>query len=159
PRTIQKGGRLLLDVPNRGRPTVFSNFNRAEGAVAGRPSLDLGDGFVQRHGFTVAWCGWQHDVLPQPGVAAIEAPHALIDGRPVPGPIMSEYQPTRATKVLALAPGFRAYPAADIDEPGAVLAVRDHLEAPRCVIPRDRWCFGRLDDGRVVPDRSSVYLA
>ena len=49
--------------------------------------------------------------------------------------------------------------AADVDEAGAALTVRDFDDdAPR-VIPRDRWRFAREEGGEVVPDGEHFWLA
>ena len=51
----------LVDVANRGRKMVLSGFNRG-GASDPVTAVDLGDGFLMRQGFTVAWVGWEFDV-------------------------------------------------------------------------------------------------
>src|SRR4051812_31702342 len=83
-------GRLLFEVVNRGRMNAMRQFNRAP---AGE-QLHPGDGFLMRHGWTVAWSGWQWDVVPAPGLLALEAPQALEDGRPIGGRIAVEFQPS-----------------------------------------------------------------
>ena len=48
---------------------------------------------------------------------------------------------------------------ADPDDPRNVLTVRDGVDQPRRVIPRERWRFARRnDDGSVVDDPTRVYL-
>src|SRR5262245_52463528 len=54
--------RLLLDIVNRGNPTVLTNFNSA----AGR--MEPGNGFLMRQGYTMLWVGWQDDVPAGPGL-------------------------------------------------------------------------------------------
>lgn len=51
----------LVDVVNRGRKMVLSGFNRG-GTSDPATAADLGDGFLMRQGFTVAWVGWEFDV-------------------------------------------------------------------------------------------------
>lgn len=51
----------LVDVANRGRKMVLSGFNRG-GTSDPVTAADLGDGFLMREGFTVAWVGWEFDV-------------------------------------------------------------------------------------------------
>jgi len=41
--------------------------------VPGAP-LDVGDGFLMRHGYTVVWCGWQHDVSAVAGLMRFMSP-------------------------------------------------------------------------------------
>ena len=54
--------------------------------------------------------------------------------------------------------GHRPYPAADLEEATAVLLVRDMPDSPPTVIPRDRWRFARVENGRVVSDPGYVWL-
>ena len=54
-------GAALLEISNRGRRSMITNFNR--GAV-GDPmtELELGDKFLMREGYTLVWVGWEFDV-------------------------------------------------------------------------------------------------
>ena len=52
-------GALLLDVPNRGRKIALAMFNSAVRAADPAMPEDFGNGFLMRHGWTVAWVGWQ----------------------------------------------------------------------------------------------------
>ena len=155
--------RLLFDVPSRGLATALVALN-AESAerpptTTGR-EFDSGNGFLVRQGYTIASCGWQHDVLRGPGLLGLRAPEAFQDQERVFGPIMCEFQPAGLTKVWSLGePGVRAYPTRDLVDPTAVITVRDHPDSPARVIPRDRWQFGRLEDGCPVPDPTSLYIA
>jgi hypothetical protein len=79
--------RLLLDIVNRGNPTVLTNFNSADGR------LDPGNGFLMRQGYTVLWCGWQDDVPETPGLMRIRVPEAVDTGRePLSGKIAIVFQ-------------------------------------------------------------------
>jgi hypothetical protein len=150
----QGNGRLLFDVPNRGRRMILSSFNR------GGEDTEPGDGFLMERGYTIAWCGWQHNVSPGPGQMELRAPPALVNGEPVAGLVMCEYQTAKPTQVVPVADrGHRAYPALDPADPTAVLRVREHLEAPATIVPRERWQFARLEGGRPVADPTSLYLA
>ena len=50
--------RLLFDVLNRGLKVVPGHFNMAPRAVVPTEQIRPGDGFLMRHGWTVAWSGW-----------------------------------------------------------------------------------------------------
>ena len=68
-RTSQNRG-LRVGVP----------FNRYAPRLPTLPptdEIDVGDGFIMRHGWTVAMCGWQWDIERQPGLMGLEAPQAL----------------------------------------------------------------------------------
>src|SRR5207237_5550157 len=51
------------------------------------------------------------------------------------------------------------YPSNNLEDPDAVLLVRDGDDAPPRTIPRQGWSFARIEAGRVIPDRNHVYLA
>ncbi|MEK7715897.1 MAG: hypothetical protein AAB387_10620, partial [candidate division NC10 bacterium] len=68
--------RLLLDVPNRGRKVALGMFNSTPRVPDPSTPEDFGNGFLMRHGYTVAWIGWQHDVPRQDGLMALTVPAA-----------------------------------------------------------------------------------
>ena len=68
--------RLLLDVPNRGRKVALGMFNSAVRVPDPTTAEDFGNGFLMRHGYTVAWVGWQHDVPRLDGMMALDVPRA-----------------------------------------------------------------------------------
>ena len=68
--------RLLYDVVNRGRPQALRFFNDVPPAADPAAPPEPGNGFLMRQGFTVAWCGWQHDVPDVPGLISLHAPMA-----------------------------------------------------------------------------------
>jgi Alpha/beta hydrolase domain len=151
--------RMLFDILNRGRGPVLRNLNSAPDVAPNEP-LDPGNGFLMRHGYTVAWCGWQHDVPEAPGLMRIRAPEAVTADGPISGKIVVTFAPDVASPVQYLADRMhRAYPTRDLDDPEAVLTEQEHEDAPERIIPRDQWCFARLEGGRVTPDASHVYMA
>jgi hypothetical protein len=152
--------RLLLDIPNRGNRLAMRFLNNAAPAVPGAP-IDPGDGFLMRHGYTVAWCGWQHDVPDVPGLMRAKVPDARTTGDgPVSGPIMVSFLPNIASQVQLLSDrAHRPYPTADVLDPHAVLIEREADDAPPVTIPREQWSFARIEGGRPVPDPAHVHLA
>ena len=156
PVALQRGNqRLLLDIVNRGNPTVLTNFNSAVGR------LEPGNGFLMRQGYTVVWCGWQDDVPATPGLIRIDVPEAVdADGKPLAGKIAVTFQPDTRVHVQLLSDRLhRPHPARDLDDHDATLTVQDHEDAPPHTIPRQQWSFARLEGGRVVPDATHVHLA
>jgi hypothetical protein len=148
-------GRLLLDIVNRGNPTVLTNLNSA----AGR--MDPGNGFLMRQGYSVVWIGWQDDVPPTPGLIRLNVLAAVdASGRPLAGKIAVAFQPDTPARVQLLSDrGHRPHPAKDLHEPDAVLTVQEHEDAPPQTIPRPQWSFARLEGERLVPDANHVHLA
>ncbi len=160
PVDAARGNRaLLLELPNRGRRRVVALFNRSGAAAAGSVDIPPGDGFLFRHGFTVASIGWQWDVPPSDALIGLQAPDTSIDGRPVRGQVVVEMRPnvTETTRLLANRV-HRPYPAADTEEAGAMLLVRDYEDGADTTIERSRWRFAREVDGRVEPSDQHVYL-
>jgi hypothetical protein len=153
-------GRLLFDVVNRGRKVVQRSVNRAPVELVPTEAINPGDGFLMRRGWTVAWCGWQWDVVRSPALMGLEAPNALDEsGTPIEGQMLCEFQPNRATHDILLANRVhQPYPAAGLDQPDAQLTVREWWGGPRTTIPRDRWRFARDDGGRPVADDTHVWL-
>ncbi len=159
PRDPARGrGALLVELPNRGRRRAVPILNRAGGAV---PTEDVppGDGFLFRHGFTVASIGWQWDVYRSKALMGLEAPLALLDGRPVRGRTGVEIRPNVRERTWLLANRVhRPYPAADLDEAGARLRVRDFEDGEDSEVPRARWRFAREEGGALVPSREHISL-
>jgi hypothetical protein len=157
-------GRLLVDVVNRGHTVTVPNFNHATRPEFGHytdahPAIDVGDGFLMRRGYTVVSCGWQCDVPELPGLFRLYAPEARVGGQPLRGRVYVNLQaPEPVTHFLLSDRRHLAYPAADLEEATAVLLVRDQLDAEPTPIPRSRWRFGRVVDGRVVADPRHVWL-
>jgi len=114
PKDAAKGnGTLLLDVVNRGNKTVLGSFDRAS------PS-DVGDGLLLRRGFTIAWVGWEFDVLERAGAVRIDVPTA----KGVKGRVRATVTPTSSTPTATFADLVR-YAPADASAASATLNVRD----------------------------------
>ena len=78
PKEMSRGnGRVLQDVPNRGRHLSLGLFNRAVGQAALNDPLYPGDGYLFEKGYTIATVGWQHGVRPEEGFW-MEAPPGLL---------------------------------------------------------------------------------
>jgi hypothetical protein len=157
-------GRLIVDVVNRGNTVTVPNFNHATRPVFGpdadpNPAIDVGDGFLMRRGYAVVSVGWQCDVPELPGLFRLYAPEARRDGQPLRGRVYVNLQaPEPVPHFLLSDRGHLAHPAADLEEPGAVLLVRDQLDGEPRTIPRSVWRFARQVDGRVVADPRHVWM-
>ncbi len=157
-------GRALVDVVNRGNTVAVPNFNHATRPVFGpgsdpNPPIDVGDGFLMRRGYVVASCGWQFDLPDVPGLIRLHGVEAREHGQPLRGRVYVQLQAPEAVSDFLLSDrAHRAYPAADVEERDAVLTVRDMPDADPEVIPRARWRFARVVDGRVTPDPRHVWL-
>jgi hypothetical protein len=164
PADPERGARrLVLDILNRGGKPINGAINLAKPPVAPTDAIDPGDGLLFRRGWSVAWCGWQWDVEPGAGVMTLRAPTALENGSPIAGEVAVRLQPAESVPACRLGHAIgvaahKPYVAADVDDPAAVLTVRDGLDAPRQVIPREQWRFARDEDGRAVADPAWIRL-
>lgn len=157
----KSSGVALVEVSNRGGKFSMRYFNRAS-----RRSLDadapesFGDGLLMRQGVTVIWVGWQFDVPKREGALRLHVPRARhVDGSPIYGLVRSDWTIDRPQRSLLLSHrNHIPYPVADPRDPVNTLTVRDGRDAPRRIIPRDRWRFAREEDGRLVPDSTHIYL-
>lgn len=156
----QRGNqRLLFDVLNRGKALALRNLNSAPDVAPDAP-LDPGNGFLMRQGYTVAWCGWQHDVPDTPGLLRLYAPEAVTPEGPITGRIVVTFQPNAPITTQFLADNLhRPYPTHALDDPTAVLTEQEHEDAPERIIPRAQWAFARTVNGQVIPDATHVHLA
>jgi hypothetical protein len=151
-------GNLLLEVLNRGRKLAPRMLNHAPAEAAPTANVAEGDGFLMRHGWTIAWCGWQWDVIQSPALMGLNPPIALENGRLIVGDILVEFQPNeRLTHKLLANRVHQPYRAADLEDPNAVMTVRDWPGGERTTIPRQRWRFAR-EDRDVIPDDGYVWL-
>jgi hypothetical protein len=139
PVDMRKGnGRLLLDVGNRGRKVALGMFNSTPRVPDPSAPVDFGNGFLMRHGYTVAWVGWQHDVPRRDGLMALDVPRA----RGVTGFVRCELRPNSRVEKLPLADRYHIpYPAIDPADPEARVTVREHAAAAPVEVPRSAWRF------------------
>ena len=161
PAEPQRGNhRVLLDVPNRGNRRALQYFNYSPLHPDPSMLLDPGDGFLMRHGYTVVWCGWQHDVPPVSGLMEIKVPAAGSEDGPISGKVLVTFVTNEPIQVHSLSDLMhRPYPTNNVNDQDATLIVRDNQDAPPQRVPRDQWSFARLEDGRAIPDVSQIYMS
>ena len=158
PREAGSGGKLLVDVVNRGRRGAVNSFNRVPPSPAATREQPLGDGFLFRHGFSVVSIGWQWDVYRSEALLGLQAPRVEVDGQPVRGQTVVEIRPSAPQRTWLLAHRqHQPYPVADPNASDATLLVRDWEDGPDTEVPRTEWSFARESDGGVVPNREHIY--
>ena len=130
-------GTALIDVLNRGGKPALSGFNRGSANNDPATEADLGDAFLMRHGFIVAWIGWEFDVTRRDGMR-IHVPVATDHGRPIIGVVRGAA--TASTRASELAIGdLAAYEPVDANDAASLLTDRSTLLAAPVTIPRSRW--------------------
>ena len=139
PVDMRKGnGRLLLDVANRGRKVALGMFNSTPRVPDPTTVADFGNGFLMRHGYTVAWIGWQNDVPRQDGLMVLDVPRA----QGVSGFIRCRLRPNSRVVTLPLADRYHIPNAvADLNDAAAQVTMLEHGGADPVTLPRSAWCF------------------
>ncbi len=143
PKDPSRGnGRLIVEVVNRGRRRTVAFFNRAPTPPITSAEIPEGDGFLLNHGYSVLSIGWQWDVYRSDALLGLDAPEISINGQEVTGQACVEMRPNlvESTRLLANR-DHRPYPVADLNDPDAMLLVRDWEDGPDTVISRSQWHF------------------
>ena len=146
-------GTLLYDVNNRGNKRVLHLMNDTPASNALAAPEAAGDGFLMRHGFTLAWSGWIPGAflppgqslnllrLEVPGVAAIEHPvwDEFLFNDPAPREIQFNASAARVARL--------SFPAASLDKSHARLTMRARNEEEPVEVPAGGWEF--VDHGAI----------
>lgn len=127
----RSNGVALVEVSNRGRKGLLTGFSRASGSFDPSTDADLGDGFLTRQGFTLAWVGWQFDVRDDGALMTMRAPR--MQGASMT--VRAEFTPNDRSPEFAVV-DLAGYPAADPADPGIQLTVRDAQFGTRETIDR-----------------------
>ena len=81
------------------------------------------------------------------------------DGSPVSGRIVVSFQPIANIVTQFLSDReHRPYPTNHLESWDSVLTVQEHEDGEETVIPRERWAFARMVDGRRVPDAAHITM-
>src|SRR5438552_3213717 len=161
PKRIEQGnGAVLYEVSDRGGKGMLGFFNHGTASLDPASARDFGDGFLMKQGFTLLWVGWQFDPPKRAGLVRVYPPTASENGRPIRGLVRSDFVVTEREADHSLADrDHTAYAVVDPDSPDNVLTVRDSVEGPRRIVPRNQWKFARADGGTTVADLTRVYMA
>jgi hypothetical protein len=161
PKDPNKGnGSLLLDVPNRGRSRIISLIDGGDADL----ERDAGDAWLLRNGFTIVSVGWQWDA-PGLDVLKLFGPIAKEGGHQITGTLRGDLMLSQDADEISLGHmlagsiGGTEYPVANPDDPRNVLTVRDAPDAKRILIPRARWQFADIVDGKVVPSDRHIRVS
>ncbi|HMF94871.1 MAG TPA: alpha/beta hydrolase domain-containing protein [Vicinamibacterales bacterium] len=138
PKATPGNGVALVDVLNRGNKMVLNGFNRG-GSPDPATENDLGDRFLMRFGYTIAWVGWEFDVAERPAAMRVHVPVATDRGTPITGMVQATFTPNSDTKETTVT-DLAFYDAIDSGGADGQLTVRSsYLGGNAETIPRDRW--------------------
>jgi alpha/beta hydrolase family protein len=131
-------GAALVEVSNRGGRGALRSFNRGGPNSDPENAADLGDGFLMKFGFTVAWVGWEFDVRDEPGLMRIHVPVATDEGKSITGIVRAAFTPSSPTSQMTVG-DLATYDAIDPAGPDSQLMVRPTFLGAGRPVPRDRW--------------------
>src|SRR5262245_10565182 len=163
PVDLTRGNRrLLLDFSNRGNRGAFTRLNDGGGSDLSKQSY-AGNGFLNRLGYTVVWCGWQGDLVYNGNNVAAFLPEARQNGQPLRGKVRQEFIVDRRGVLSMLVSGnsnIQCYPV--LNRATASLTMREKEADPRVPVPDREWDLARAEvkDGRleVTPSNAHLYL-
>lgn len=168
PLDLARGnGKIFFDAPNRGGKRIVAFLNDAPQSNDPETLQDAGNGFLMRQGYTIAWCGWQGDLMPNKNWMVMGVPVATNNGKEIIRPIRTEIVvESRDIKSQPLSGDERvhSYEAADLDKALSSLTVREKSYGKRRRVPASEWEFAlsakdpRTGREVVHPSRRDLYL-
>ena len=163
PVDMGRGNRkLLFDFSNRGGRGAFTRLNDGGGADMTKESY-AGNGFLNRHGYTVVCAGWQGDLVYSGNNVVAFLPEARQNGKPLRGKVRQEFiSDKRGVLSMAVsgAANIQCYPV--LDRATANLTMREKETDHRVAVPGSDWELARAEvkDGRVelAPSNTDLYV-
>jgi hypothetical protein len=163
PVDLSRGNRrLLCDFSNRGNRGAFTRLNDGGGSDLSKESY-AGNGFLNRLGYTVVWCGWQGDLVYTGNNLVAFLPEVRQNGQPLRGKVRQEFIVDRRG-VLSMpvsgAANIQCYPV--LDRATATLTMREKEADPRVPLAESEWelAKARDTDGKVelTPSNTDLYV-
>lgn len=160
-------GKIFFDAPNRGSKRLVAFLNDAPQSNNPATIEDAGNGFLMRQGYTLVWCGWQGDLMPQKHWLVMGVPVASDKGKEIVAKVRTEIVVEKEgikSQPLSGDDRVKSYPAAFRDKSKASLTIREKSYGPRIPVPSDEWEFAScVNDPRtgkeiVKPSNRALYL-
>jgi hypothetical protein len=154
--------RLLFDFSNRGGRGAFTRLNDGGGPDLSKESY-AGNGFLNRHGYTVVFAGWQGDLVYNGSNVVAFLPEARQNGQPLCGKVRQEFISDKRGVLSMPVSGnanIQCYPV--LNRATATLTRREKEADPRVAVPDDEWELAKAkeSDGKVelTPSNTDLYI-
>jgi len=162
PVDLSRGNRkLLFDFSNRGGRGAFTRLNDGGGDFS--KASAAGNGFLNRHGYTVVCAGWQGDLVYTGSNVVAFLPEARQNGQPLRGKVRQEFisdKPGVLSMPVSGAANIQCYPVLNRDS--ATLTMREKEADPRVAVPASDWELAKTKetDGNVqiTPSNTDLYV-
>jgi hypothetical protein len=160
-------GKIFFDAPNRGSKRIVAFLNDAPASNDPTTLEHAGNGFLMRQGYTIAWCGWQGDLIPQKNWLGMGVPVATNGGKEIVRKVRTEIvvtEPGVKSQPLSADDRVASYEAASLDKSLASLTVREKSYGQRIPVPESEWEFAALvqepkgGGEKIVPSTKELYL-
>jgi hypothetical protein len=168
PVDIARGnGKLFYDAPNRGGKRIVAFLNDAPQSNDPTTIEDAGNGFLMRQGYTIVWCGWQGDLIPQKNWLVMGVPVATDNGKEIICRTRTEIVVEKKgikSQPLSGDDRVKSYAAASRDRTQASLTVREKSYGTRIPVPISEWEFAscskdpRTGKETIKPSTKNLYL-
>jgi Alpha/beta hydrolase domain len=163
PADLSRGNRrLLFDFSNRGGRGAFTRLNDGGGPDLSKESY-AGNGFLNRHGYTVVFAGWQGDLVYNGSNVVAFLPEARQNGQPLRGKVRQEFISDKRGVLSMPVSGnanIQCYPV--LNRATAALTRREKEADPRVAVPDDEWELAKAkeSDGKVelTPSNTDLYI-
>jgi Alpha/beta hydrolase domain len=137
-------GKIFYDAPNRGGKRIVAFLNDAPQSNNPSTIEDAGNGFLMRQGYTIVWCGWQGDLMPQKNWLMMGVPAATNNGKEIVSKVRTEIVVEKKgikSQPLSGDERVKSYATALRDKSQASLTVREKSYGPRIPVPPVEWEF------------------
>jgi Alpha/beta hydrolase domain len=168
PLDLARGnGKIFYDAPNRGGKRIVAFLNDAPQSNDPSAIEDAGNGFLMRQGYTIVWCGWQGDLMPQENWLVMGVPTATNHEEAIVRRVRTEIvveEKGIKSQPLSGDERVKSYVAASRDKSKASLTVREKSYGRRIPIPSAEWefasCVTDPQTGKetIKPSTNELYL-
>jgi len=137
-------GKIFYDAPNRGSKRIVSFLNDAPATNDPSTLEEAGNGFLMRQGYTIVWCGWQGDLMPQKNWLVMGVPSATNHGNAIVRRVRTEIvveEKGIKSQPLSGDERVKSYVAAARKKSQASLTVREKSYGTRIPVPVSEWEF------------------